>query len=67
MTDWRVWLKGLIAAAVSSVANSASVLIADPTHFNPTLAGWRSLGSVILVSGAIGAFLYLKQSPVPKG
>jgi len=66
MRDWRVWLKGLVAAAISSVANSASVLIADPTHFSPSLAGWKSLGSVILVSGAVGAIMYLKQSPIPK-
>jgi len=65
--NWRVWLKGLFAAIVSSVVNSISVLIADPGHFNPSAAGGiRNLGLVALVSAIVGAALYLKQSPVPK-
>ena len=64
--NWRIWLKGLIAAVVASAANSVSALIADPEHFNPSLAGWKNLGVVALVSAIVGAALYLKQSPVPK-
>ncbi|HLI30100.1 MAG TPA: hypothetical protein VKV79_03240 [Terriglobia bacterium] len=65
--NWRIWLKGLIAAVVSSAANSISVLIADPHHFNPgAVGGFRNLGLVALVSAIVGAALYLKQSPVPK-
>lgn len=65
--DWKLWLKGLIAAVVSSGANSISVLVADPQHFNPGAAGGiRNLGIVALVSAIVGAALYLKQSPVPK-
>ena len=67
MSDWRIWLKGLVAAVLSSAANSMSVLIADPQHFNPTIAGgFRNLGIVALVGAIVGAALYLKQSPVPK-
>jgi hypothetical protein len=67
MMNWRIWLKGLIAAVISSAANSVSVLIADPRHFNPSVAGgFRNLGIVALVSAIVGAALYLKQSPVPK-
>lgn len=66
MTNWNIWLKGLVAAVVSTAANSVSVLIADPEHFNPGIAGWRNLGLVALVSAIVGAALYLKQSPVPK-
>lgn len=65
MKTWQLWLKGLAAAIVSSAANSVSVLIADPTHFNPGIAGWKNLGVVALVSAIVGAALYLKQSPVP--
>lgn len=64
--SWQVWLKGLAAAIVSSAANTVSVLIADPMHFNPGVAGWRNLGVVALVSAIVGAAMYLKQSPVPK-
>ncbi|HLI35503.1 MAG TPA: hypothetical protein VKW70_10690 [Terriglobia bacterium] len=65
--NWRIWLKGLFAAIVSSAANSISVLIADPHHFNPSVAGgFKNLGVVALVSAIVGAALYLKQSPVPK-
>ncbi|MGH9434651.1 MAG: hypothetical protein ACRD11_04755 [Terriglobia bacterium] len=64
---WKLWLKGLIAAIISSAANSISVLIADPRHFDPGVAGgFRNLGIVSLVSAIVGAALYLKQSPVPK-
>lgn len=66
MTNWKIWLKGLIAAVVSTAASSVSVLIADPKHFSPGIAGWRNLGLVALVSAIVGAALYLKQSPVPK-
>ncbi|MGH9325431.1 MAG: hypothetical protein ACRD2B_01880 [Terriglobia bacterium] len=65
--NWKMWLKGLFAAIVSSAANSISVLIADPSHFSPTQSGgFRNLGIVALVSAIVGAALYLKQSPVPK-
>ncbi|MGH9358210.1 MAG: hypothetical protein ACRD4Q_00035 [Candidatus Acidiferrales bacterium] len=63
----HAWLKGLMAAVISSAANSISVLVADPQHFNPGAAGgFRNLGLVALVSAIVGAALYLKQSPVPK-
>ena len=65
--NWRLWLKGLIAAVISSASNSICVLIADPQHFIPgTVGGFRNLGVVALVSAIVGAALYLKQSPVPK-
>ncbi len=64
---WQVWVKGLVAAVVSSAANSISVLIADPSHFNPEAAsGFKNLGLIALVSAIVGAAMYLKQSPVPK-
>ncbi len=67
MKDWRVWLKGLVAAAISSAANAVAVLVADPVHFNPSDAGGlRKLGVVVAVSAVVGTALYLKQSPVPQ-
>jgi hypothetical protein len=68
MGSWKVWLKGLVAAAISSAANAIGVLVADPVNFNPSAAGGlRKLGIVVLVSAIVGAALYLKQSPVPQG
>lgn len=64
---WKLWLKGLAAAIISSTANSVSVLVADPRHFDPGVTGgFKNLGIVGLVSAIVGAALYLKQSPVPK-
>lgn len=66
MGGWKVWLKGLVAAAVSSASNTIAVLIADPHHFNPSeVGGVRKLGTVVAISAVVGAALYLKQSPVP--
>ena len=68
MGSWKVWLKGLLAAAISSAANAVGVLVADPLHFSPAEAGGvRKLGVVVAVSAIVGAALYLKQSPVPNG
>lgn len=66
MNDWRVWAKGLLAAVISAVANSALLIIASPSTFNFSHGGLRNLGTVSLASAIVGAALYLKQSPVPK-
>lgn len=65
MKSLTTWLKGLIAAIVSATANAVVLTISDPQHFNPGRAGWHDLGTVLIVSGIVGAALYLKQSPVP--
>ncbi len=68
LRDWKVWLKGLVAAAISSASNAIAALVADPKHFSPAeVGGFRKLGVVVLVSAIVGAALYLKQSPVPDG
>ncbi len=68
LRDWKVWLKGLVAAAISSSSNAIAVVVADPMHFSPAeVGGFRKLGVVVLVSAIVGAALYLKQSPVPDG
>lgn len=60
---WQHWLKGLLAAFVSGAANAVSMMIVDPEHFN--FGQFGNLGEVALISGLIGAAMYLKQSPVP--
>jgi hypothetical protein len=66
MGSLRTWIKGLVAAIVSSAANTITVMIVAPETFNLTSAGgFRKIGSVALVSAIVGAAAYLKQSPVP--
>ena len=64
MQDWKRWVKGLISAFIGAAANSVTVVIVDPVNFNP-LTETKKVLTVALVSGAIAAAFYLKQSPVP--
>jgi len=72
MNDWRVWLKGLLAAIISGSANGVvtaySLLGIDSEHFNLNTGLHNVLqvaGSVAVISGFLGAAMYLRQSPVP--
>jgi hypothetical protein len=58
------WLKGLIAAIISAAANTITASIVDPVNF--PLSDFKKIGTFALVSGLIGAAMYLKQSPIPK-
>lgn len=61
---WRTWLHGLIGAFIQSGATAVSAMTIDPQKFNLN-EGLSSLGKLVIVSGIIGAALYLKSSPVP--
>lgn len=61
---WKLWLRGLLAAFVSSAANSLAVWTIDPADFNLE-TGLVKIAKVALVSGLIGGALYLKQHPTP--
>ena len=60
-----VWLKGLLAAIVCGIANTITLMIADPLTFNLT-DGSRKLLTVALTSAIESAAMYLKQSPIPE-
>jgi hypothetical protein len=73
-TNFRMWWRGLLAAAIAGGANGiitgfAAVGI-DPQHFN-LQAGLHSTlaiaGVSAVMSGIIGVAAYLKQSPLPEG
>jgi hypothetical protein len=72
MIRWEIWLKGILAAAISGSANGVITGFAavgiDPTHFN-LQAGFRATlaiaGVSAVMSGIIGVAAYLKRSPVP--
>jgi hypothetical protein len=73
MSNWEIWLKGIVAAGISGGANGVITGFAavgiDPAHFN-LRAGLRATlaiaGVSALMSGIIGIAAYLKQSPLPK-
>lgn len=60
----RKWLRGLIAAVVNGVSNGFLVVMVDPTTFN-LQDGKVKLGTVMLLSGALGLFTYLKDHALP--
>lgn len=63
--NWKLWGRGLIAAAIATIANSVVVVIVDPTTFNLFQGGADKLGQVAIVSGIVGMALYLKEHPDP--
>jgi hypothetical protein len=72
-TNFAVWWRGLIAAAIAGCANGVITGFAavgiDPSHFN-LQAGLRATlaiaGVSAVMSGIIGVAAYLKQSPLPQ-
>jgi drug/metabolite transporter (DMT)-like permease len=66
MNKLENWLNGLIGAFIAGASTTIALLITDPEHFNPlAVGGWKRLGIVVVVSGGVGAALYLKQHPTP--
>ncbi len=72
MNNWKVWAKGLLAAAIAGAANGiitgfAAVGIA-PDKFN-LQAGFHNTLAIAAVSAVMSAIIgvaaYLKQSPLP--
>jgi len=62
--DYRIWLRGLVAAAIGGGANAVTAMIVDPATFN-IATGMTEVGQMAAVSAAVSAALYLKQSPLP--
>ena len=60
-----VWVKGLIAAVIGGVANSVTLMIADPQNFNLG-EGINKLLTVAATSAIIAAAAYLAKSPIPE-
>jgi len=58
--SWRIWLKALLSATISGVATGfvSTLSTATPSFKNFFLSG--------LTAGALGAFLYIKKSPMPE-
>lgn len=68
----ELWIKGLVAAAISGGANGIVTGFAaigiDPSHFNLAtgLNHTLSIGGIsAAISAVLGVALYLRQSPLP--
>ena len=68
----EVWLKGIIAAAVSGAAGGVLTGFAavgiDPQHFNLQAgmsATLRIAAAAALINAVIGVAAYLQKSPLP--
>lgn len=63
---WKLWLRGLIAAALGGVGTALTVMLVDPQTFNLTTGlGLVKLGQVVGVSALIAMGVYLKKHPNP--
>ena len=70
--DWGKWAYGLVSGFIGGGAGAVSAGFAgmwtDPEHFNPVNGVghlFTLMGVTYLVSGALTALAYLKQSPLP--
>ena len=72
MTKLEIWLKGILAAAVSGAAGGVMTGLAavgiDPQHFNLRSGMGETLrigAAAALINGVIGVSAYLQKSPMP--
>jgi hypothetical protein len=72
MTRLQIWLKGIVAAAVSGAAGGVLTGFAavgiDPQHFNLQAgigATLRIGAAAALINAVIGVAAYLQKSPLP--
>jgi len=73
VTRFELWLKGIIAAAISGAAGGVLTGFAavgiDPQHFNlqtGTGATMRIAVAAALINSVIGVAAYLQKSPLPE-
>ncbi|HEY2353224.1 MAG TPA: hypothetical protein VGH83_11975 [Candidatus Acidoferrum sp.] len=72
MTKLEIWLKGMLAAAVSGGAGGVMTGLAavgiDPQHFNLQSGAGQTLRigfAAACINGIIGVSAYLQKSPLP--
>lgn len=62
MGDIKVWLKGLIAAAISGVGTGAAAMTIAPGEF---AFDYHKLAQIALAGAVVGVVGYLVRSPLP--
>ena len=72
MRQFEIWLKGMLAAAISGAAGGVLTGLAavgiDPQHFNLQSgigATLRIGAAAALINAVIGVAAYLQKSPLP--
>jgi hypothetical protein len=72
MKRFELWLKGIVAAAISGAAGGVLTGFAavgiDPQHFNLQAGAGATLriaAAAALINSAIGVAAYLQKSPLP--
>lgn len=63
--NFKIWLRGLLAAAISTFSTAASGALTMPSMFNFTHAGLVNILKLAAVPALLAVFAYLKQSPIP--
>ncbi len=58
------WMRGLVGAFVQGGATTITVMLIEPETFNIE-TGLAKVGLVALVSGSLGAALFLSKHPLP--
>jgi hypothetical protein len=73
MTRLQIWLRGIVAAAISGASGGALTGFAavgiDPQHFNlqAGIGATLRIGAVAaLINAVIGVAAYLQKSPLPE-
>ncbi|MBZ5540706.1 MAG: hypothetical protein LAN61_09330 [Acidobacteriia bacterium] len=73
MTRLQIWLRGIVAAAISGASGGALTGFAavgiDPQHFNLQAgigATLRIGAAAALINAVIGVAAYLQKSPLPE-
>ena len=73
MKQLEVWLKGMLAAAISGGAGGVLTGLAavgiDPQHFNLQAGAGATLrigAAAALINAVIGVAAYLQKSPLPR-
>lgn len=73
MKQLEVWLKGMLAAAISGGAGGVLTGLAavglDPQHFNLQAGAGATLrigAAAALINAVIGVAAYLQKSPLPQ-
>lgn len=63
--NFKIWFRGLMAAAISAFSTAASGALTLPTVFNFSHNGFMNILKLSTVPALLAVFAYLKQSPVP--
>ncbi len=65
MGDWKVWVKGAVAAVIGGGASALGVALGAPEMLTGTHGNGLALLRMSAVGAALSAAAYLKKSPLP--